>query len=121
MDNDIKELNIPNVCFSLITKGDTRELEFKKQRIERGFDESETWSLTDTISKFIIPRLKEYQIIANDILDRDDNLVSNINKFLRAMELTCKDQGSRIYTKEEESELVEGLELFPKIFMTLWW
>ena len=74
---DIKYLGIPNICFSLTGKDDKREIDFIKQRLERGFDDSETWSLRDTIALFILPRLKRYQEIANDFLKRDDELVND--------------------------------------------
>jgi hypothetical protein len=115
---DFKYLGIPNICFSLTDKNDERETEFIKQRLERGFDDSETWSLRDTIALFIIPRLKRYQEIANDI---DENLVNDINIFIRAMELVSRDNGSCILTPEEEKEMFDGIEKFPKIFMSLWW
>lgn len=51
---------IPNVCFSLINKKDERWKRFKEQRINRGFDESETWALGHTFLSFIYPRFKEY-------------------------------------------------------------
>jgi len=55
---DVKYLGIPNICFSLTDKDDKREIDFIKQRIERGFDDSETWSLRDSMALFILPRLK---------------------------------------------------------------
>ena len=61
---DIKYLGVPNVCFSLTSENDDREKLFSQQRIERGFDDSETWSLKDSIIKFIIPRLERYEEIA---------------------------------------------------------
>jgi hypothetical protein len=67
MNKDVKYMNIPNICFSLTDKDDKREIEYKKQRIERGFDDSETWSLTDTICGFLIPRLKRFKECANVI------------------------------------------------------
>ena len=118
---DFKYLGIPNICFSLTSKEDKREIDFIKQRIERGFDDSETWSLRDTIALFILPRLKRYQEIANDFLKRDDELVNDIDCFIKAMELVSRDNGSCIHTPEEEKQMFEGLEKFPKIFMSLWW
>jgi hypothetical protein len=118
MDKDIKYLGVPNVCFSLTDIDDKREELYKQQRIQRGFDDSETWSLRDTIALFILPRLKRYQEIANDI---DENLVNDINIFIRAMELVSRDNGSCILTPEEEKEMFDGIEKFPKIFMSLWW
>ena len=45
MTKDPKYLGIPNICFSLTEDTDRRESEYKEQRIQRGFDDSETWSL----------------------------------------------------------------------------
>ncbi len=118
---DVKYLGIPNICFSITDKDDKREIDFIKQRLERGFDDSETWSLRDSISLFILPRLKRYQEIANDFLKRDDNLVNDIDCFIKAMELVSRDNGSCIHTPQEEKQMVEGLDKFPKVFMSLWW
>ena len=57
---DPKNLGIPNINFSIYTDNDKREEKFLKQRLEIGFDESETWSLYTTISNFILPRLKKF-------------------------------------------------------------
>lgn len=118
---DIKYLNIPNVCFSLTKADDKREESFKKQRFERGFDDSETWSLRDSIANFIIPRLERYEEIVNEFLEREPELINEINDFLKAMKLISRDNGSLILTKEENKQLNKGLEAFPKIFMSLWW
>jgi hypothetical protein len=72
---DIKDLNIPNVCFSLTEKYDERQGKFRKKRLERGFDDSETWSLDYTVASFIIPRLERYQELANEKLGEDKELV----------------------------------------------
>ena len=118
---DIKYLGIPNICFSLTDEDDKREIEFTKQRIERGFDDSETWSLRDTIALFILPRLKRYQEIANDFLERDEKLVNDIECFIKSMELVSRDNGNFIHTPEEKKQMEEGLEKFHKIFLSLWW
>jgi len=118
---DFKYMQIPNICFSLTDADDKREMEFKKQRLERGFDDSETWSLRDTIANFVIPRLERYEEISKDFLNRDDELVSEIKCFLTAMKLVARDRGTLILTKKEEKQMWEGLENFPKIFMSLWW
>ena len=118
---DHKYIGVPNICFSLTEKDDHREKEFSKQRFEFGFDDSETWSLRDTIANFIIPRLERYEEISKDFLIRDEELISDINKFLIAMKLTARDEGSLILSEEEEKQLTEGLDAFPKIFLTLWW
>jgi len=120
MKKDIKKLGIPNVCFSLTHGGDYREKKFKKQRKTRGFDDSELWSLRDTIANFIIPRLEEYIPRAERNFIRTKKVNKQIRNLLKAMKLVARDGGSAIYTKKEEKQLTKGLEAFPKIFMRLW-
>ena len=117
---DIKYLKVPNVCFSLTNKNDPREEEFKKQRIEKGFDDSETWSLDSTICKFIIPRLERYIEITNIMFDntKDNNeLLEDCKLFLNALKLHSQD----VTNVDEDKQIQKGLELFPKIFKRLWW
>lgn len=118
---DIKYSGIPNICFSLTNKGDDRDKIYAEQRKERGFDVSETWSLTDTIAKFIIPRLEVYQEESNKFLLRDPEVVKEIDEFLQAMKLIVRDRGNWCFSDEEEKLVDKGLENFPKIFMKLWW
>lgn len=118
---DVKYLGIPNICFSLTGSDDKREIKYKKQRQKRGFDDSETWSLRDTIANFIIPRLKRYESITDTRIERNPELVADIRIFLRAMELIARDKGIAIYSKEEDIIITMGLNAFPRIFMSLWW
>ena len=118
---DPKYLGIPNICFSLTDKDDKREVDYSKQRIERGFDDSETWSLRDSIANFIIPRLERYEEIAKDFLKREPELTEDIDYLLRAMKLIARDNGVCIFNEEEERIVEKGLESFPKVFMSLWW
>ena len=118
---DHKYIGVPNICFSLTEKDDKREKEYSLQRIKFGFDDSETWSLRDTIANFIIPRLERYEEISKEFLIRDEELIKNIEKFLIAMKLTARDEGSLILSEEEDKQLDEGLDAFPKIFLSLWW
>ncbi|WP_375580136.1 hypothetical protein ABWH96_03460 [Marivirga tractuosa] len=118
---DIKYLNIPNICFSLTEKNNEREEKFIKQRMERGFDDSETWGLDHTIASFIIPRLERYQELANERLDRDKEQVQDVDTLLEAMKLIEKDGGIHDWNKKEEETVMKGLALFPKVLLQLWW
>lgn len=121
---DIKYLGIPNVCFSLTDKKDEkREPKFSEQRKEVGFDDTETWSLTDTISRFIIPRLKRFKVVNNGVPhgQTEESWDMILDKMILSFELTCRDSGSRDYTDEERIQLNEGLDLFRKYFFELWW
>ena len=37
------------------------------------------------------------------------------------MKLVSRDNGALILTEKEEKQMWQGLEAFPKIFMSLWW
>jgi len=116
---DIKYSGIPNICFSLTDKNDSREKEFSEQRIKNGFDESETWSLRDTIANFIIPRLELYmKIVPNK---KDIKNMDKIKSFLDAMKLVARDNGIFILTDDEKKILNDGLQNFHKIFLNLSW
>lgn len=109
---DPKYLGIPNINFSLTSKDDDREPIYSDQRIRRGFDDSEMWSLCNTIASFIIPRL-EYFI---EIEGPDEYR----QLFLDALKLINRDNGAWIFTKEEQNIIDNGLKVFPYIFMRLW-
>jgi hypothetical protein len=119
---DPKYSGIPNISFSLTDKGDKREEVYSKQRIERGFDDSETWSLDTTIAYFILPRLKRFREIkaghpaSITMLEWD----SILEKIELGFELTIKDCNG-IITEDEVKQMNEGLDLFRQWFFDLWW
>jgi hypothetical protein len=121
-DKDPKYLGIPNICFSLTDENDDREDKFKKQRIERGFDDSETWCLSSTMSEFILPRLKRFlevnYIDFNHESEKDFG--EAIPKMIQAFEFIIRDKASWIWTEEEQEEVDEGMKLFYKYFLWLW-
>ncbi len=118
---DIKYLGIPNICFSLTNKDDDREKEYRKQRIKRGFDNSETWSLGDTIANFIVPRLELYIELASEMIVIEGEFKEGLESFLNAMKLLSRDCGIKIFTDEEKERVEKGLKAFPEIFYGLWW
>lgn len=109
---DPKYIDVPNICFSLVDETDSRDKDFSKQRIEFGFDDSETWSLKNTIASFIIPRLERYiELYKENIMDR--------NGFgEKCEELLWSLQN---YDDGESERVQKGLDNFPKIFHGLWW
>ena len=104
---DVKYLKVPNICFSLTDKTDDREPDYVKQRQLRGFDDSETWSLTDTICHFILPRLQRFKEInastPAQLTEQEWNAI--LDKMIVAFQLTCKDNGSRNWSEEESKQI----------------
>jgi hypothetical protein len=114
---DPKSLGIPNICFSLVGKSDKREKEFLKQRLERGFDDSETWCLASTIAKFILPRIKRFQELHDEfVTDKAD-----VDIIIQALELIIRDNGSWLFTEAEEKTVKKGLKKLSNNFLSLWW
>jgi hypothetical protein len=120
---DPKYLGIPNICFSLPRKDDDREPVFSKQRMERGFDNSETWSLCGTIAEFTLPRLRVYAESAK--YTYPGNLTSKkwrsiLKKMIIALELITRNGGTWNFNETEQDQLEEGLDLFREYFLCLW-
>lgn len=112
---------IPNVNFSLITEQDERWEEFKQQRLEQGFDESEIWALDVTIAKFIYPRLKFFYN-DGDINSIPYGLTKEqwcniIKQMIDAFEILSNDE---VATKEQDEIVNKGLDLFTKYYGHLW-
>lgn len=69
-------LGIPNCSASLVEdkmnfigwddeKYTEKMSQYRKQRIERGFDDTELWNLEFSIAKYVLPRLIEYRKVMN--------------------------------------------------------
>lgn len=118
---DPKTIGVPNICFSLTEPDDDREKAYCVQRMKYGFDDSETWSLSDTIANFIIPRLERFIEIDKEVTKQNPALSKRRRQFLKAMKLCARDRGSLNFTEKELEQVQRGLEAFPDIFMSLWW
>lgn len=113
---------IKNVCFSLVDENDSRWDKYCKQRLERGFDDSETWSLDGTIARFIYPRLKvfledtkEIQCHPADITF--DEWIKIIEDMVKGFELLANDD---VKTDDENIIVERALDLFREYFHALW-
>lgn len=121
MKKDPKYLGIPNIQFSLTDKTDEREEKFSQQRIERGFDDSETWSLDCTITKFILPRLKRFREITHSFpaeFEKAEDWYMILDDMIVAFQ-TMNDT----FTPDNEQDKIikKGLKLFRKHYHSLWW
>lgn len=113
---------IPNVCFSLVDENDNRWEKYTQQRLERGFDDSETWNLDATISMFIYPRLKAFIEDVKNLECHPGNIsfdewLNILNEILKAFEILSQDSER---TEDEEKIIERGLDLFREHFHNLW-
>lgn len=119
---DPKTINVPNVCFSLVGFEDKRSAEYTKQRLQYGFDDSETWDLSLTIAKFIAPRLKRFIEITDDALNHDEVIKAKFRDVLAAMETVIETDGDFILcTAAQTKTIKKGLKAFPEVFSLLYW
>jgi hypothetical protein len=120
-----------NICFSLNDdKNQKRADKHKKQRISRGFDDSETWALDETIASFILPRIKRYKEIniaypATDgmTFEKWNEILDEIIKTFEFIKNQTYDKWGRDQeeTKKKMAEIDNGLNLFAQWFVSLGW
>ena len=114
---------IKNVNFSLIDRDDSRWEEFKKERLENGFDESETWALDNTIARFILPRLKCFynngELFSYPYGMKSGDWSAIVSKMIKAFDLIVNVDAAK-RTEEEVKAVEEGLDLFREYFFDLW-
>ncbi len=97
-----------------------RSIRYFFQRWTRGWDDSDLWSLDQTISEFILPRLKEFKRTLHgypgDMTEEEWNQI--LDKMIIAFELGSK--GFWDVNEEDFTIAKEGLDLFAKHFFELW-
>jgi hypothetical protein len=119
---DIKYLGIPNICFSLTDADDDREKLFSKQRKERGFDSSELWSFFNTITDFILPRLKVFKENTcghPGSLEDEKDWRDILDKMIKSFEISKEKDG--MMSNKEYKEWKKGMNLFVNWYFALWY
>ena len=109
---NIDPRGIKNVNFSLGKETDEREPEWKAQRLTRGFDDTEMWSLDCTIAEFIAPRLKVFLEKAKQIGDHPGNITSQ--EWQCILEQMIEDSDANW------KKVDKALSLLHKWFFKLW-
>lgn len=101
---------------------DDRQEAWSRQREERGFDNTELWALDTAISKFIAPRLIAFRDMKAGYpgcFTAQEEWITILDKMIRAFQLCSEDRV--VFSKVEEAEMEEGLDLFRRYFHCLWY
>lgn len=124
---------VPNICFSIadeVYQGKNHksiQKTYFKQRIENGFDDTETWHIDRTMALFLIPRLKRFIEVNNGIANGetqesyDEKLRFIINAFEnyyatdKYYNCSSKDQDTLI------KDVKQAVEYLSKLWFELWW
>lgn len=112
-----------------LEKTDKRYKKHVVQLKKFGFSNAETWGLYSVIAEFILPRLKDFKktTMSYPMGISEEEWNNILEKMIFAFEwtLTCEN-GNNLNLSEEESKInwdrhKEGIDLFSKWFMDLWW
>ena len=103
----------------------TRTYRFLWQKLTRGWDDSETWSLDYSLAKLILSRLKRYKEIS--ITYPLELTVEQWDSYLDEMIFAFEwfgseerwDNGPDCHSKFERAQ--KGIDLFAKYYSDLWW
>lgn len=87
------------------------------------FDDNETWSLDQTIAKFILPRLKRYRDInfSPPLGLTDDEWNDILNRMIVSFGIAADDSRYSKMNKDELKIFEDGFEQFHKYFKELYW
>lgn len=99
-----------------------RQLKLFWQWITRGWSDKDTWSLSGTVAKFALPRLKRFKELNNGhpVNMTEDSWNAAIDDMIYALEICVKEDDS--FVEDADWERVEkGLLEFGHHFRDLWW
>jgi hypothetical protein len=128
----IKPEGLSNICFSVaneIYEKDPAKIEqYRQQRFERGFDDTETWHMDRTMALFIIPRLKRFIEVNNGIPndETEESYDEKISFIISAFEnYYVSDKYFNSVDIEERKKLTDdvrqAVEYLSKLWFELWW
>ena len=100
-----------------------RSIRYFWQRVTRGWDDSDTWSLDYTIAEFALPRLrrfKEINVCYPSDLDPEswDEILDDM---IYAMEVTSSELSFDLDGGVDWKRVQKGHMLFGQYFRDLWW
>lgn len=101
-----------------------RKIKFAYQRLTRGFDDSELWNLDHTISRFVLPRLKEFKRKYSvrgtpSQIETNEEWQAILDDMIKAFEIMSQSEFPD-YDKNKIEQVEKGLQLFVKHFNSLW-
>lgn len=115
-----------------IKKTDKRYKKYIKQLKKDGFSNTETWCFTSVVAQFILPRLIRFKEVTNGYPGGGDVPTMEkwheiLDKMIFAFEWALAYDEEENYNlsdkikKEYWKKYEEGMKLFAKYFMALWW
>ena len=123
----IKNINF-SVADEIYEKDLVKKEQYRQQRFERGFDDTETWHMDRTMALFIIPRLKRFMEVNNGIPngETEQSYDEKIRFIIGAFEnYYVSDKYFNSVDIEERKKLTDdvrqAVEYLSKLWFELWW
>ncbi len=103
------------------TRSPDREKRMLKDYEEKGYCEIDMWCLATAVSKFVLPRLKEFR----NVVKRDSNRSINYPSLKKFNAMIYSFQkivdNNHLYVNEKERlKIQKGLELFAQHLIGMW-
>jgi hypothetical protein len=100
-----------------------RDIKFFFQRVYRGWDDSETWSLDSSLAKIVLPRLKRFRELYGGRPARltTEEWANIIDEMIFAFEFHTSEERWCCTDKDKWNRVNNGLELFGKYYSHLWY
>ena len=91
-----------------------------QQYIEQGFDDSDTWDLSNHLAQLILPRLERFKEINTIVVDFPlDEMIYAFQMYAKMWDGDGRSQYS--WTEEERYRIQQGLKAFAEHYHRLWW
>lgn len=128
--NQAKKTKSDFNCFSIAEDtypNDPDKLEkYRKQREEKGFDDTETWQLDKTFALFMIPRIKRFIQVNNGFPNGEthESYVEKLRFIVKSFEEYYIDDNintSLELEKERLENAKQALDILSKLWFCLWW
>ena len=122
----ITEINNFSIAEEVYSDEPEKLEKYKKQRDERGFDDTETWHLDKTVALFLLPRLKRYIQVNNGFPGGMTEELYNeiLNYIVKSFEEYYQDENVEVsleLEKERLSNAKKAVAILGEIWFDLWW
>lgn len=99
---------------------------YKKQRDEKGFDDTETWHLDKTIALFLMPRLERFIQVNNGFPcgETEESFNEKLNFILKSFKEYYYEENEEVSLELEKERLInakKAVALLGELWFDLWW
>ncbi len=122
----ITEINNFSIAEEVYSDEPEKLEKYKKQRDERGFDDTETWHLDKTVALFLIPRLKRYIEVNNGFPngETEQSFNEKLNFIVKSFEEYYQDENIEVSLELEKERLAnaqKAISILSDLWFDLWW